>query len=159
MGRWLHILRLTRQHNPRVSCRPRIRQHWPLRHCQERTTSSLQSTSPPKENPTVSASHVHHSTCIIPERRIPGSRMNSSAGPSKVSSSGQRQLTFSRLIPSSEETSSSGCTYVMSRPQWSKILTTPVSVLQSRPSTMPSTLFVSCERTRVKKRAHRCGRW
>ena len=33
MDRWLHILRLTRQHNPRVSCRPGIRQHWPLRHC------------------------------------------------------------------------------------------------------------------------------
>ena len=37
----------------------------------------------------------------------------------EVSPSGQ--LTFLQLIPPSEETSSSGCTHFMSRPQWSKI--------------------------------------
>jgi len=51
--------------------------------------------------PIVPATHVHHSTSIISERRIRGSRMGSAAVPSKVRSSGQRQLT--QLIPPSEK--------------------------------------------------------
>ena len=86
-----------------MSCRPVIRQDW-LGHYSERPTSPPQWTSSPKF-PTVSTSHVHHSKGIISEeRRFGGSRMSSSAGLSKVSSSGQRQLTFSQLIPPSERT-------------------------------------------------------
>ena len=106
--RWLHILRL----GPKWSCRPGICKNW------------LAASFIKFERPHGQATQFSHRLRFA---RTPqykhhlgaeyGSpRMSLSAGVSKLSSSGQRQLTFSQIIRPSERTLLSDCVRVMSRP-------------------------------------------